>query len=49
MTVEVRDPRFREVVGNDLPMERIGTGFAFTDGPVWHPVERHLVFSDIPG
>jgi len=24
------------------------TGFRFTEGPVWHPVERHLTFSDIP-
>ena len=46
---KVRDPRFREVVGDDAPMERLGTGFAFTEGPVWHPVERHLVFSDMPG
>ena len=49
MTVEVRDPRFHEVVGDDAPMERLGTGFAFTEGPVWHPVERHLIFSDMPG
>ena len=49
MNVEARDPRFREVVGDDAPMERIGTGFAFTEGPVWHPVERRLVFSDMPG
>ncbi len=49
MNVEVRDPRFREVVGDDAPMERLGAGFAFTEGPVWHPVERHLVFSDMPG
>lgn len=21
----------------------------FTEGPVWHPVEHHLIFSDIPG
>ena len=32
MTVEVRDPRFREVVGGDAPMKRLGTGFAFTEG-----------------
>ena len=49
MNVEVRDPRFRLVVGDDAPMEHIGAGFAFTEGPVWHPVERHLVFSDMPG
>ena len=49
MNVEVRDSRFREVVGDDAPVEQLGTGFAFTEGPVWHPVEHHLIFSDMPG
>ena len=49
MNVEVRDPRFRQVVGQDAVLDRIGSGFAFTEGPVWHPTERHLVFSDMPG
>lgn len=26
----------------------VASGFRFVEGPVWHPVERHLVFSDIP-
>jgi gluconolactonase len=30
-------------------VERIATGFGFTEGPVWHPGERTLIFSDIPG
>jgi gluconolactonase len=29
--------------------ETLGTGFLFTEGPVWHPVGRFLVFSDMPG
>ena len=49
MSFEVRDARFYDVVGEDAPMEQLGTGFAFTEGPVWHPVEGHLVFSDMPG
>lgn len=48
MAVEIRDPRFRNVVGDAVEFERLGTGFAFTEGPVWHPTKRHLVFSDIP-
>jgi gluconolactonase len=48
VTVEIRDGRFREVVGETAELERLATGFAFTEGPVWHPVKRHLVFSDIP-
>ena len=49
MNVEVRDPRFHEVVGDDAPMEQLGAGFAFTEGPVWNPVGHYLVFSDMPG
>ena len=32
-----------------LSAERIATGFHFTEGPVWHPPSRSLLFSDIPG
>jgi gluconolactonase len=49
MNAEIRDDRFRAVVGDDAPAERLGTGFAFTEGPVWHPVGKHLIFSDMPG
>lgn len=48
MPVEIRDSRFRTVVGDAVELERLATGFAFTEGPVWHPTKRHLVFSDIP-
>lgn len=48
MSVEIRDERFRGVVGDRLEMERIATGFIFTEGPIWHPARRHLTFSDIP-
>lgn len=46
---EIRDPRFLEVVGGDVAVERVATGFDFTEGPIWHPGERHLTFSDMPG
>lgn len=49
MNVVIRDRLFREVVGDDVELEQLGTGFAFTEGPVWHPYERHLIFSDMPG
>jgi gluconolactonase len=31
----------------DEPLLRVATGFRFLEGPVWHPVDRSLVFSDI--
>jgi len=49
MNVEIRDDRFRKAVGDDAAFERLGTGFVFTEGPIWHPREQHLIFSDIPG
>ena len=29
--------------------EQLGTGFIFTEGPVWHPTGMFLLFSDMPG
>jgi gluconolactonase len=49
VSVEIRDPRLRAVVGEALVVERVATGFQFTEGPIWHPREKHLTFSDIPG
>ncbi len=49
MNVEIRDERFRAVVGDDVEIEEVGSGFEFTEGPIWNHVEKHLIFSDIPG
>ena len=48
MSCEVRDPRFLDVVAEDLELETLADGFKFTEGPIWHPLEKHLTFSDIP-
>jgi len=29
--------------------EQLGSGFLFTEGPVWHPHGKFLLFSDMPG
>jgi gluconolactonase len=47
--LEVRDSRLKSIVGDDVTFETLGSGFKFTEGPVWHPVEQHLTFSDMPG
>lgn len=47
--LDVRDPRLLTVVGADVTFETLGTGFLFTEGPLWHPVHQHLTFSDMPG
>lgn len=49
MSVEIRDERFNEVVGSGVAVKRLAGGFAFTEGPIWHHREGHLIFSDMPG
>ena len=49
MSVSIRDPRFTGVVGSGVEFERIATGCLFTEGPLWHPREHFLLWSDMPG
>jgi gluconolactonase len=48
-SVEQRDPRMAGVVAEDAKFEQLGSGFRFTEGPVWHREGRFLLFSDMPG
>lgn len=48
MNVEIRDEKFRAVVGGEVEIEEVGSGFEFTEGPIWNHAESHLIFSDIP-
>ena len=49
MTVEIRADGFTAVVGSTVEFEQLGGGFLFTEGPLWHPQGRFLLFSDMPG
>lgn len=42
------DPAFRRLIDEHAPVRQEATGFTFTEGPIWHPVERYLLFSDMP-
>jgi len=42
------DPSFHELISEYEPVRQLGTGFVFTEGPLWHPVEKTLLFSDMP-
>lgn len=44
---EIRDSRFFEVIAPEAELEVVADGFQFTEGPIWHPAEHWLVFSDI--
>jgi gluconolactonase len=40
---------FGGLIDLDAPVTQIATGFKFTEGPVWHPSGKYLLFSDMPG
>jgi len=48
MAVQVNSPAVLELVDEDSELERLGTGFTFTEGPLWNP-DGFLLFSDMPG
>ena len=39
---------FESLIDLNAAVDQIGTGFTFTEGPIWHPVEHYLLFSDMP-
>src|SRR5215467_10923535 len=47
-TAEVNDPELLSLVDRDAPVERLCTGFHFSEGPIWNPKEECLYFSDMP-
>ncbi|NDJ61954.1 MAG: SMP-30/gluconolactonase/LRE family protein, partial [Chloroflexi bacterium] len=49
LDLDIRDARLTEVIAPDADFTRHLTGFKFTEGPIWHPTEGHLRFSDIIG
>ena len=49
MAHDALDPRFRALIDEHAPVRQLGSGFSFVEGPIWHPSERYLLFSDMPG
>jgi len=41
-----KDPDFDAIVGPNPKVWKLAEGFQFTEGPVWWPAERALLFSD---
>jgi len=48
MQIEVLSPALSRLLPPDAPLERVATGFVFTEGPLWDPHTQSLLFSDIP-
>ena len=43
------DKRFLSILPAQSTLETVAGGFRFVEGPVWHPYDRYLLFSDIMG
>jgi gluconolactonase len=48
MTHAALRQEFEDLIDPYAPVGQVGTGFTFTEGPVWHPVDHYLLFSDMP-
>ena len=49
MSVDVRSDKLASLVDENVEVKQLGTGFTFTEGPIWNPKEQFLLFSDMPG
>jgi gluconolactonase len=47
--VDVRSDKLASLVDENVEVKQLGTGFTFTEGPIWNPKEQFLLFSDMPG
>ena len=48
MGIDARSEAIYELVARGSEVERLATGFTFTEGPIWNP-DGYLLFSDMPG
>jgi gluconolactonase len=49
MSVRANSDTLWELVDEGVEVEQLGTGFTFTEGPIWNPEGDFLLFSDMPG
>jgi gluconolactonase len=47
--IEVLSDRLSELIDPAAEVDRVGTGFVFTEGPIWNKAAGCLLFSDMPG
>lgn len=49
LPLRIEPEELRRLLPDEPAIERLATGFRFTEGPAWFPEGDYLVFSDIPG
>ena len=47
-SIERLDPAFDALIAADAVVENLGSGFRWSEGPVWEPKQGALLFSDVP-
>src|SRR5262245_21868117 len=45
--IDARSDAIFDLVAEGSRAERVAGGFTFTEGPIWHPTDEHLLFSDM--
>jgi len=48
MAVDVKSEKLFDLVDRDARVEKLGTGFTFTEGPIGNRKGRFPLFSDMP-
>jgi gluconolactonase len=46
--LQANSPKFKKLFPRNVKLEKVATGFQFTEGPIWIEQEQCLLFSDIP-
>ncbi|MFE1744120.1 SMP-30/gluconolactonase/LRE family protein [Coleofasciculus sp. H7-2] len=46
--LEAKHQNFKTIFPEKVKLERVATGFQFTEGPIWFNQEKSILFSDIP-
>ena len=49
MSIDAKSDAIYELVERDAEVEQLGTGFTFTEGPIWNPDGQFLLVADMPG
>ena len=49
MSVATKSSKLLELIDENVEVEQLGSGFTFTEGPIWNPEGSYLLLSDMPG
>jgi gluconolactonase len=49
LAITVKSEALAELIDPEAEVERVATGFTFTEGPIWNRQGNFLLFSDMPG